>query len=65
MTGFAALPLSEQPDSGSQWAGVAKILGPRWAQLPSLTVGLVGVQLMWSVEMSYGALLELFSAHKL
>lgn len=55
MTGFAALPVSEEDTSDtSQWAGVAKILGPRWAQLPALTVGLLGVQVMWSVEMSYG-----------
>ncbi|THH15535.1 hypothetical protein EW146_g4950 [Bondarzewia mesenterica] len=55
MTGFAALPSADETGmtETAQWAGIAKILGPRWAQLPALTVGLVGVQLMWSVEMSY------------
>ncbi|KAH8102283.1 MFS general substrate transporter [Cristinia sonorae] len=56
MTGFAALPIAE--DGGEQdeshLAGEAKILGPKWLQLPALTVGLLGVQVLWSVEMSYG-----------
>ena len=56
MTGFSALPLAE--DGGehddSHLAGEAKILGPKWLQLPALTVGLLGVQVLWSVEMSYG-----------
>ena len=57
MTGGFALPLADESGGGSasRWAGEARILGPRWAQLPVLTFGLVGVQLMWSVEMSYGA----------
>ena len=56
MTGFSSLPISEDPagNSNAQWAGVSKILGPRWSQLPALTVGLIGVQVVWSVEMSYG-----------
>ncbi|KAI0060540.1 MFS general substrate transporter [Artomyces pyxidatus] len=55
MTGFAALPLADEagPDPAAQWSGVAKILGPPWARLPTLTIGLVGVQVLWSVEMSY------------
>src|SRR5882762_3876135 len=56
MTGFAALPTTEAggADGASQWSGAAQILGPRWVQLPALTIGFVGVQAMWSVEMSYG-----------
>jgi hypothetical protein len=55
MTGFGA-PLADESgaDPRARWAGVARILGPSWAQLPVLTFGLFGVQLMWSVEMSYG-----------
>ena len=60
MTGFSALPLAE--DGGehdeSHLAGEAKILGPKWLQLPALTVGLLGVQVLWSIEMSYGASCE-------
>ncbi|KZT71321.1 MFS general substrate transporter [Daedalea quercina L-15889] len=57
MTGFAAIPLA--PEGGSehsnaQLTGVAKVLGPRWLQLPALTIGLLGVQVFWSIEMSYG-----------
>ena len=59
MTGFSALPVAEEGgedyEDSTRWAGVPRILGPKWAQLPILTVGLLGVQLFWSVEMSYGA----------
>ncbi|KAI0640511.1 MFS general substrate transporter [Trametes meyenii] len=55
MTGFSAIPLAEDGgDHGAQLAGIARILGPRWAQLPAITIGLLGVQVFWSVEMSYG-----------
>jgi solute carrier family 45 protein 1/2/4 len=59
MTGFSSLPLAEDGhrDQQQQFRGVARILGPRWAQLPAITIGLLGVQIFWSVEMSYGALL--------
>ncbi|KAI0640369.1 hypothetical protein C8Q79DRAFT_921838 [Trametes meyenii] len=54
MTGFSAIPLAEDGgDHGAQLAGIARILGPRWAQLPAITIGLLGVQVFWSVEMSY------------
>lgn len=62
MTGFAALPLAEHGGGGGgssahspHLVGVAKVLGPRWLQLPALTLGLLGVQVFWSIEMSYGA----------
>ena len=56
--GFSALPLAEDGagHDGPHLAGVAKISGPKFFQLPVLTVGLLGVQVLWSVEMSYGAL---------
>ncbi|PIL29401.1 transporter [Ganoderma sinense ZZ0214-1] len=56
MTGFSTIPLAEQGGHhhGPRLAGVSKILGPRWAQLPAITIGLLGVQVFWSVEMSYG-----------
>ncbi|KAG2007431.1 sucrose transporter [Coprinopsis cinerea AmutBmut pab1-1] len=59
MTGFSSLPLaSEEGDAGQnarKFTGVAHIVGPRWAHLPTLTVGLLGVQVFWSVEMSYAS----------
>lgn len=58
MTGFAALPVAENGgqdnDKSVHLTGISKILGPSWLQLPALTIGLLGVQIMWSVEMSYG-----------
>jgi hypothetical protein len=56
MTGFSALPTADEAASegSAQWAGVAKVLGPPWARFPTITVGLVGVQVMWSIEMAYG-----------
>lgn len=64
MTGFSSIPLAEEGGEreGAHLAGVAKILGPRWAQLPAITIGLLGVQVFWSVEMSYGPSTILSSA---
>ncbi|KAI0694137.1 major facilitator superfamily domain-containing protein [Cytidiella melzeri] len=55
--GFVGLPVAEDGgtrEDDSQLVGISKILGPRWVQLPAITVGLLGVQVLWSVEMSYG-----------
>ncbi|EJD02015.1 MFS general substrate transporter [Fomitiporia mediterranea MF3/22] len=53
MTGFSALAVAEDADDREvRWVGVSRILGPRWLQLPLLTIGLLGVQVLWSVEMS-------------
>ena len=58
MTGFSAVPVAdESEDDGCRWAGVPRVVGPAWSQFPSLTVGLFGVQMLWSVEMSYGQVL--------
>lgn len=56
MTGFSALPTADEAlsEGSAQWAGVAKILGPPWARFPAITLGLVGVQVLWSIEMAYG-----------
>ncbi|KIM38864.1 hypothetical protein M413DRAFT_447558 [Hebeloma cylindrosporum] len=57
MTGFTSLPMAEEghDDQQQQFRGAPRILGPRWAQFPTLTVGLLGVQIFWSVEMSYAS----------
>ncbi|KAJ8595741.1 MFS general substrate transporter [Rhizopogon salebrosus TDB-379] len=54
MTGFSVLPFAEHSHE-SRWIGRAKILGPPLTRLPTLTVGLLGVQVLWSVEMSYAS----------
>ncbi|WRT68682.1 uncharacterized protein IL334_005661 [Kwoniella shivajii] len=44
-----------------QWIGTAHVKGPKWARLPLLTVGMLGIQCVWSIEMGYASpyLLEL------
>ncbi len=56
MTGFAALPVAgdgEPQNEDVHLVVVSKIQGRRWLQLPIITVGMLGVQVLWSVEMSY------------
>ncbi|KAG6329987.1 hypothetical protein ID866_9101, partial [Astraeus odoratus] len=56
MTGSSGIILAEEDGmERGQLAGVSRILGPSWARLPTLTVGLLGVQILWSVEMSYAS----------
>ncbi|PFH53502.1 hypothetical protein AMATHDRAFT_54630 [Amanita thiersii Skay4041] len=55
MTGFGAISVEEDEDDRQRFKGVSRILGPPWAHLPTLTVGLLGVQIFWSVEMSYAS----------
>lgn len=57
MTGLSPLPVpceEDNDDHARRFKGVARILGPSWAHLPTVTIGLLGVQIFWSVEMSYG-----------
>ncbi|KAJ7022792.1 major facilitator superfamily domain-containing protein [Mycena alexandri] len=51
MTAGFELPLAE--GHIQHRASAARILGPPWAHLPTLTIGLLGVQILWSVEMAY------------
>ena len=56
MTSFS---LPTAPEEGldqhnRDFKGISRILGPKWAQLPTITVGMLGVQILWSVEMSHG-----------
>ncbi|KAJ6469201.1 MFS general substrate transporter [Mycena vitilis] len=56
MTGGFGPSLGPIPqDSSQRWTGHAHVLGPRWTHLPVLTIGLLGVQIFWSVEMSYAS----------
>ncbi|RXK42376.1 hypothetical protein M231_00366 [Tremella mesenterica] len=65
MTGGAFIPTADEfDDSGShevQWVGKPSIKGPRWAKVPFLTIGMLGIQCVWSIEMGYASpyLLEL------
>ncbi|KAG8712649.1 hypothetical protein FRC09_019623 [Ceratobasidium sp. 395] len=57
MTGSFALPVGDSNGElkGSVWSGRARVKGPQWAQLPLLTVGMLGLQIVWSVEMAYAS----------
>lgn len=44
---------ADETDGDRQWAGQASVKGPRWAQMFLLTVCLLGLQMTWSIEMSY------------
>ncbi|KAG8713879.1 hypothetical protein FRC11_010655 [Ceratobasidium sp. 423] len=57
MTGSFGLPTEDSSGEpkGSVWAGRARVRGPRWAQLPFLTIGMLGLQIVWSVEMAYAS----------
>ncbi|KAG8957705.1 hypothetical protein FRC03_009893 [Tulasnella sp. 419] len=53
MTGFSGPPTGSS--SGGTLTGVSRIKGPRWAKMPLVTVGMLGLQIVWSVEMSYAS----------
>lgn len=55
MTGSSFIPLDSGHDAETASLEGIKILGPKWAKLPALTLGFIGLQALWSVEMSYGA----------
>ncbi|KAJ7260550.1 MFS general substrate transporter [Mycena rebaudengoi] len=48
-------PLASSAPDGSRWKGHARVLGPSYTHLPTLTIGLLGVQIFWSVEMAYAS----------
>ena len=55
MTGPSFIQLDPDHDAGTASLEDTPILGPKWIKLPALTVGFIGLQALWSVEMSYGA----------
>ena len=55
MTGFTSFPLSDHATAYKRFRGSPYILGPSWSRIPTLTIGLLGVQIFWSVEMGYAS----------
>lgn len=55
MTGSSFLPLDSGHDTGTASLEDTPIIGPRWTKLPALTLGFIGLQALWSVEMSYAS----------
>ena len=37
-----------------QWVGTPSVQGPKWARMSLLTIGMLGIQCVWSIEMGYG-----------
>ncbi|KZS96359.1 MFS general substrate transporter [Sistotremastrum niveocremeum HHB9708] len=37
------------------FSGSSHIIGPKWSRIPLLTTGVLGLQIVWSVEMSYAS----------
>lgn len=54
MTGSSFIPLGSGHDTSVASLEDTPILGPKWIKLPALTIGFIGLQALWSVEMSYG-----------
>ncbi|KIO33059.1 hypothetical protein M407DRAFT_65899, partial [Tulasnella calospora MUT 4182] len=55
MAGFSGLPSSSSSSANATWSGVARVKGPRCARMPLLTIGMLGLQIVWSVEMGYAS----------
>ncbi|EIW74070.1 MFS general substrate transporter [Coniophora puteana RWD-64-598 SS2] len=53
--GFGPLVTEDGGADDARWIGQPRIIGPSWSRLPAITIGLLGVQLSWSVEMSYAS----------
>lgn len=54
--GFSALgDTDDTAASDVHFKGHARVRGPGWAKFPLITIGLLGVQIFWSVEMSYAS----------
>jgi solute carrier family 45, member 1/2/4 len=51
--GFSSLEHGGPATNSNKLIGVSRIYGPVSLQLPAITLGLFGVQIFWSVEMSY------------
>lgn len=58
MTGFSSLTFETSSPGATASLSDARILGPEWLKLPLLTLGFLGLQVVWSVEMSYGTWLR-------
>ncbi|KAJ3784699.1 sucrose transporter [Lentinula aff. detonsa] len=58
MTGGGFSVLDTGPtttNDGNLFSGVSYIRGPPWLHMPALTIGLLGISIVWSVEMAYAS----------
>ena len=54
MTGYSGLAIQDDPSPASKLVGEAHVKGPKWARMPLLTLPMLGLQSVWSVEMAWG-----------
>ncbi|KIM23207.1 hypothetical protein M408DRAFT_332490 [Serendipita vermifera MAFF 305830] len=54
MVGFGGISTGAE-DTGRRWKGRKYVKGSKWARMPLLTIGLLGVQIIWSTEMGYAS----------
>jgi solute carrier family 45, member 1/2/4 len=55
MTGFAASFGPDSQRSAQKFRGRPHVFGPKLTHLPTLTIGMLGMSMFWSVEMSYAS----------
>ncbi|KAJ3812298.1 major facilitator superfamily domain-containing protein [Lentinula aff. lateritia] len=53
--GFAVLDTGSTSNDANHFSGVSYIRGPSWLHMPALTIGLLGISIVWSVEMAYAS----------
>ncbi|KAJ3893640.1 major facilitator superfamily domain-containing protein [Lentinula edodes] len=53
--GFAVLDTGSTSNDANRFSGVSYIRGPPWLHMPALTIGLLGISIVWSVEMAYAS----------
>ncbi|KAH7871070.1 uncharacterized protein C8R40DRAFT_1055634 [Lentinula edodes] len=53
--GFAILDTGSTSNDANNFSGVSYIRGPSWLHMPVLTIGLLGISIVWSVEMAYAS----------
>ncbi|KAE9392062.1 hypothetical protein BT96DRAFT_1000689 [Gymnopus androsaceus JB14] len=53
--GFAVIDAGTSAANDARFSGVAYIRGPSWLHMPALTVGMLGISIVWSVEMAYAS----------
>ncbi|KAJ3711362.1 hypothetical protein C8R42DRAFT_596009 [Lentinula raphanica] len=53
--GFSVLDTGPSINDAHRFSGVSYIRGPSWLHMPTLTIGLLGISIVWSVEMAYAS----------
>lgn len=54
MTGSLGLSIQDDSLSNGNLVGESAVRGPSWAKMPLLTISMLGLQIVWSMEMAWG-----------